>query len=205
MHIKHVLAIIIAVCGLAPALSSANLIVNGDFETPLVTNSGPPAGLGFDYRTGTQITGWTITGPKEVQFTSQYQPVGGGNQSVQLESLSPFTQSFATTPGQLYKLTFDLGAWDMNDLVTQSSSLRVDLGVISADYVGSDTAYVTYALLFTANNASTTLSFENLGPFGASYPQLDDVSVEAVPEPGSIALLGAALAAFGLSRRRKKA
>jgi len=207
MQIKQlVLTTSFLACSLASAPTWAELIVNGGFETPPVTSSGPPPGLGFDYKTGTQITGWTITGAKEPLFNATYQPVGGGTQSLQLESVSPLTQTFATTPGQLYLLTFDLAAYNMLDTAPQIAPLEVIVAALTANFIGNDLAYVTQTLPFVATGTSTTLSFRNAGAFGTNFPQIDDVSVvaAAAPEPGSLALLGITVVALGFARRRKQ-
>jgi hypothetical protein len=206
MQLKQLaLTISVLACGLATTPTSAELIVNGGFEAPLVTNSGPPPGLGFDYKTGTQITGWTITGAKEPLFNTIYQPVGGGNQALQLESLFSVFQTFATTAGQAYVLTFDLAAYNMRDRLLQIAPLEVIVDGVTANFIGDDFAYVTETVPFTATGASTTVSFRNTGLFGVNFPQIDDVSVvAAVPEPASVALLGIGFAALGLTRRRKK-
>ena len=208
MQIKQLaLTTFFLACGLAATPSSAELIVNGGFEAPLVTSSGPPPGLGFDYRTGSDIPGWLITGAKEPQFNTTYNPVGGGTQALQLESLDPILQTFLTTPGQLYQLSFDLSAYTNNDLLLDLAPTQVVVGGVTANFVGTDLAYVTHTLFFTATAATTTLSFENTGAFGVNFPQIDDVSVvavRAVPEPGSLALLGIAVAGVAVFRRRKQ-
>ena len=203
-----VLTTSLVACGLFAAPSWANLIVNGGFEDPLVTNSGPPPGLGFDYLSGNQIPGWTITSNHEPLFNTSYNPVGGGSQALQLESLSPVLQSFGTSAGQLYQLSFDLAAYNMNDVAVQIAPLEIIVDGLTANLVGTDAAYVTHTLLFTATGPSTTLSFRNAGAFGVNFPQIDDVSVVAVgavPEPGSLALLGVSLAAFAFGWGRRKA
>ena len=203
--LRFALSTALVLCGFASAPSSAELIVNGGFEAPLVTNSGPPPGFGFDYRTGSDILGWLITGPKEPQFNASYNPVGGGLQALQLESVDPILQTFTTTPGQLYRLSFDLSAYTNNDALLDLAPLQVVVGGVTANFVGTDLSYLTHTVLFTASAATTTLSFENIGAFGVNYPQIDNVSVAAVPEPGSLALVGLSLAAFALRLRRKKA
>jgi hypothetical protein len=205
MKIKQLALTIPLVFGLASSPAWAELIVNGGFEAPLVTSSGPPPGLGFDYKTGTQITGWTITGAQEPLFNTIYQPVGGGNQALQLESLSPVFQTFGTTPGQAYVLTFDLAAYNMRDTPLQLAPLQVIVDGVTANFIGTDLAYALQTVPFIATGPSTTVSFRNTGAFGVNFPQIDDVSVvtAAAPEPGSLALLGLALAAFGFARRKK--
>lgn len=65
--------------------------------------------------------------------------------------------------------------------------------------------YVT--MQFTATNSTETLTFlaNAQGPFGGPpFVLLDGVSVTAVPEPGSIALVGVGLFAAGAYRRLRR-
>jgi hypothetical protein len=191
--------------GITPA--SAGLI-NGGFETPIVTDSGPPAGLGFDYVSGGALTGWLITGPKEVLFNTKYNPVAGGNQALQLESLSPILQTFATTPGQLYQLFFDLAAYDLNKLAPQVAPLEVIVDGVTGHFIGSNLAYAPFSLLFTASGSSTTLSFRNEGTFGGNFPEVDNASVaevvRTVSEPHPFWLLSIGLIGTMVVTRRER-
>lgn len=58
-----------------------------------------------------------------------------------------------------------------------------------------------YSLVFTAQATSTTILFQS-GENNAVGPALDNVSVEAVPEPATLALAGLGLATA--LRRRKR-
>ena len=203
---RRIIGIISVIAGLlATNAFAVELVVNGGFETPAVTGGG-----GFDYRTGSQLPGWLITAPRgEPQFNGSYfgQTVGSGLQSLQLESISPITQSFATTPGQAYTLSFLFSSYNSTPGV-DDATLEVMVAGINANFLATDAAYLTEIVQFTALDNTTTLSFRNSGVFAQDWAHLDNVSVEAVrsavPEPGSLALLGGAFAAFGLSRRRRK-
>jgi hypothetical protein len=50
---------------------------------------------------------------------------------------------------------------------------------------------------------SNTLEFRAVGTSETLGGSLDNVTVEAVPLPGSLGLLGAGLAALGFARRRR--
>ena len=185
--------------GALPALA-VNLITNGSFESPDIGL--PPAG--FNYTN--VVTGWTVIGNPTVLFNTTYRPVSDLLQAVQIErNGDQLQQSFATVIGQQYLLSFDLSSWWTSGPPAQPGELGVTVGPASGSYTESTNAYTTYTLPFTATAITTTLTFTNTGPTGNSYPQIDDVSVTAVPEPGTVAMLLAGLAAVGFMAKRRSA
>ena len=114
-------------------------------------------------------------------------------------------QSFATVIGQQYLLSFDLSSWWVSGPPAQPGELGVTVGPAAGNYSESSNTYATYLLPFTATALTSTLTFTNTGPTGQSYPQLDNVSVTAVPEPGTYAMLLAGLAAVVSVVKRRSA
>jgi len=91
---------------------------------------------------------------------------------------------------------FDL--WDF-DLIGASNDiwLNTSVGGVSTNQV--HIANGSYTVPINGID-SVTLDFKRAGPnFGA----IDNVNVSAVPEPGSLALLGLSLASLSLSQRKK--
>jgi len=188
--------------GAAQAVVSVpvNLVQNGGFEAPDIGN--PSAGYWYT----SAISNWTTVGHDTVLFNSSYRPVSaGGTQAVQIEqSGDQLLQSFATVVGQQYLLTFDLSTWWTDDL-SKVSSLQVSVGPASATFTATGTSYSAKSLLFTADNAMTTLTFTNVGATNVSYPQLDNVSVTAVPEPETAAMMLVGLGVVGFAAARRGA
>ena len=198
MNFKTALTVaaITLVTGVANA--AVNIVNNPEFETP---NIGMP-GAGYMYTN--VVPNWVVTGNPTVLFNSTYRPVSTGLQAVQIERNGDMlSQNLTTVNGQQYQLSFDWSTWWLNN--TTVSTLEVTSGNVTNPLTGTGTSYSTQSWLFTATSASTTLSFTNLGVTGTSYPQIDNVSVTAVPEPGTYAMLLAGLAAGGFVAKRRSA
>ena len=87
------------------SLSHASLIQNGSFEQHDSSLDGD-----YNYKTvnnGTAVTGWTIGGAGIDYIQTYWQP-GDGKYSIDLSGNNAglMTQSFNTSPGQSYTVTF---------------------------------------------------------------------------------------------------
>ena len=175
---------------LACGAAHAGLIVNGGFETG-------------------NFTGWTVTGagfncgsPSGISNNTPHSGTYSacfGNPS----ALTFISQALATTPGQQYAVTFWYAQQPSNQ--TPSNEVRVSWdGLIVADVSNVPVRTWTYAGFYaTASGTSTQLQFgfEN----GPGWFSLDDVQVDAVPEPGAVILCGLGLGLLGLLRRGARA
>jgi PEP-CTERM motif-containing protein len=151
---------------------------------------------------------WTSTGHSTVVFGPAYAPsniqgAGGGDNAAQLEwQGDAISQSFATTIGATYILTFLLDGYSPPG--TGSVDVSIDGGAATS-FGPAGPAWTAETLTFTALFAFTNLTFtNNLGyPNSPNYTHLDSIVVTAVPEPATLALLGLGLAGFGFSRRKQ--
>ncbi len=203
----------LAVTAAMPA--AAVEIVNGSFEL----GTDPGAGFTTQAAGSNAITGWTVGG-FGVDYIGTYWQASDGVRSIDLSALSAgsLSQTFATTIGTDYTVTFDLsgnpdaGTGTKLALTSISGSLpQLSTYEVLASNSRENMNWQTYSYTFTAFAANSTLTFSSFeyNPFG---PALDNVSIlegdgagATVPEP---ATWGMMLAGFGLvgfaSRRRTR-
>ena len=169
-----VAGVFLALMGPMAASSRGNFILNGSFETGDFTNWTQVGGA-----TGVALTGGPGGyAPEDGNYYAYLGTVGG---------LGTLSQSFATTVGQSYILTYYLASNG-----TTPNEFRTDInGTTYFDQVNIPTqAYTLYTYTFTATGTSSTLEFfERNDP---NYLALDNVAVNlaptSVPEPSTLIL-----------------
>lgn len=204
LKILCLVSIVIIVTG-GPA--SANLVVNGGFETGDFTGwttSAAPSGSNF---------GVNSTDPHTGTYAAFFSAAGanGANRDI-------INQSFVTVPGTTFDLTFWLAGnvqatdsgylnafrvvWDNNLLV----NVRDPTNAFTSSF--GYTQYTFTGLMAAASSTTTTLTFSSYNNGGVFY--LDDVSLNlatpngaGVPDAGNSAMLlgGALVGLIALQRR----
>lgn len=200
-------AVLIVVGAFAP-LGQATPFVNGSFEHGTFSPNGDNT---MSLSAGsTDMAGWTVVGDS-LAWIGDPNPFGDlsasdGTKSLDLTDYpvgAPYggvEQTFDTVAGTMYIVEFDLGS---NPLYSDVSGLVVSVDGGSAGFsafAGNAQRWDRHSFTFTADDSSATLWF--LGNAGHAYIGLDNVTVEAVPEPATMAALVTGLVAIARRRRR---
>jgi hypothetical protein len=205
-------AAVATVVGLSVSAHASTTIADGGFES---------ATGGVEVFAGSSIDGgsWNVTAG-EVYVDSGDPYVFAGNNAVNLTVFNPdvnnsLEQTLTTTVGQTYTVNFWADAaspnifsvTDNGAALTGSPTSIVDNGFPGA--VTNSSLFVDYSGKFTATSATTNLVFTadgepGLGTSGDPSVVIDNVSIAATPEPGSMVLMLTGMAGLGLLAFRKR-
>ena len=185
--------------------AQAATIVNGSFEAGINPGAFTTVGAGDS----TSITGWTVGGGG-VDYIGSYWNASNGARSVDLSGNAPgsVSQTFATIAGRSYTVTFDLSANpDVGPgLKDFSASADTTTFTTQVGQNGYPLSWAPKSFAFTADDGSATLAFSSGAANSSWGPALDNVTVtlNAVPEPATWALLIAGFGMVGVAARRRR-
>lgn len=180
---------------IAAALVMA-LAVSGAHAANIVTNGAFDAGM----------TGWTCQGGDMCTLTNE-----GGTHGLAFIGYANYGyqslfQDVTTVAGGTYQLKFDSRSYSSVNEIGYSFN-----GFSNVNWIAATTGFSQSVGSFTATGAKTKLEFFLATDPGTGTYVIDNVSLEqtgtanAVPEPGSLALMGLGVAGFIAARRKRKA
>ncbi|MEV1006198.1 choice-of-anchor C family protein [Streptomyces sp. NPDC049881] len=193
MAVKRVLITAVALVGICAvgagtALAENGVLVSrfddGSFEYPVARANA------FDtYQAGQSIGPWRVTSGAVDLVDDGLWQAAEGNQSLDLNATVPGTvaQTFTTTPGQTYTVTYSLAANTAGGPTVKTGRVLVDgqnVQDFSFDITGKshgNMGYVRRQVTFVATAATTTLGFASTTANSAYGPVVDDVLVTACP------------------------
>jgi len=183
--------------------SGSNLVQNPGFEDGTFANWTNSTDWSI-YSTGIDGPDYSDPGPNSGTYAAQSSCIGATCISGPTSILS---QDLTTVPGQEYLFSFyyTSNTQVFEDASTPNELLALWGGTQVDDIVNQpgDGVWQSFSVIVTATSTTTEIQFN--GRDDPAFVFIDDVSVEAIPEPSTLALtgLGALAAALYLWRARR--
>ena len=197
----------LAAIAAVPTAAGAASIANGSFE------DGTDPGVFTTVGTGqTNITGWDVLSGS-VDYIGSYWQASDGTRSVDLSgnSIGTLGQTVTgLTAGQSYRVTFDVsrnpdGGVNPRTGIFSANGQDFNFAYSDATSNRADMKWATVSYTFLATGATALISFASDASGGCCYgPALDNVRIDAVPEPASWALMLGGFGLLGATIRRRR-
>jgi hypothetical protein len=174
--LSHVFFPIAVLLILTARPASANLIVNGDFETGNFSGwITTPAATGSDF-------GVTTLPPAHDTLGAFFSANGSDFDSI--------SQSFATTPGASYDLSFFYQEVQDSGQAPNNHFRALVNGGVVYDNLDTNPGFITLPFTFQATGSVTTVEFQGRNAALGGFDYLDDVSVTPSPTPSGAGGIG---------------
>lgn len=193
--VRKPLLLTMAVLGLSVPGQAASILVDGGFES---------AGSNSIYFAGQTIDGGSWNVIQGAVYIDSADPfVFSGNNSLNLTGANPYvansvSQALTTVIGNSYAVNFWANSDSPNTFSLTANGIALTGApgsVVNNGFPGAVTnssLFVDYLAVFKATSANTTLSFSSTAnpPIGSQVGSvmIDNVGVQLIPEPGSLAL-----------------
>ena len=198
------------------ALAGPISVLNASFEGPVQSTPGylQPAGITSWVTTGeTGVWNPTLTPSPSYAATWGVTPLPDGNQ-IGFTTGGTIAQTLGTNyaTGSLYTLTVAFGNRLDGPYIPTNVTMKL-FAVTTGTIVATqpiDVSTITrgtfkdFSLSYTADGSSDGKAIGILFTSTGQQLDLDNVRLNNVPEPGTLILLGSALAGIGMARRRKQ-
>lgn len=202
MHSFKLMTGVATLAALAGLAQARNIVSNGGFENPEVT-----ASQGWEkYSNGDEMGGWLVGGAGVVLVEGFGSPMASeGDQCVELNFFQggSVQQELTTAPGQWYHVSFDMAGQlgqgpDLKTLHVYWGDLY--MGQFSWSQAGTLGKWQTCGVNVLGTSENTALLIVGEVEVDGG-PYIDDVRVEPIPGPGSLAVLAGGGALLGRRRR----
>lgn len=155
-----------------------NLLTNGSFEDPLVTDTA-------NYQIFAVVPGWGMSLPSglEIWNSALFGAASQGNQLAELDVNAPTTisQTITTVIGDEYTVSFDFSARPGTGPTNNAVNVYVKgtfVGQSSADGTfATSTAWTSHSFTFIASTTSTEVAFEDAGVANTEGTLIDNTKV----------------------------
>ncbi len=200
---------LLAAALVAGPATAANLLVNGGFENQTF----PGTTFGYYNLGGGDATnpvpagfGWTVPiNNVDLIDNGAYTPFLAGGGAYQLDlvgngSTGAISQSFATVLGQTYRVVLNYSA---NGSGRQAEVL-VDGNAVGSLINGNPAKWQKFTTTFAGTGATTVFTINETIGGGFGGVALDNIAVNAVPEPATWALMLGGFGMVGFAMRKRQ-